>query len=79
MVIIDSVATTKQFGFFANVSISECSFQKVGRDQKCVSNQEKTHCLCSNMKLEVQTYNKACFIQNNGLTLEGILAKILYP
>ncbi len=73
MVIIDTVATTKGFGFYTNVHISECSFQKAGHDQKCVSNQKEIKSLCSNIKLEVT--NGACFIQNNGLTFTGILIK----
>jgi hypothetical protein len=71
-VIIDPIATTKEFGFYVIGSISECSFQQDGHDQKCLSNQEQTSRLCSNMKLDVLISNKACFIQNKGLTFKGI-------
>ncbi len=78
MVIIDLVATTQEFGFYASPNISECSFQKVGHDHKCVSNQAQSwRSQCTSMKLAVQTSTDACFIQNNGLTLTGMLAKIL--
>ncbi len=77
VVTIDPVAATQEFGFFASQNISECSFQKVGRDQKCVINQHETWSPCSSMKLAVQTFTKACIIQNKGLKLTGILAKIL--
>ncbi len=77
MVIIDLVAATKEFGFFANQNISECSFQKVGHDQRCVGHQQQPWSQCSIMKVDVVTSNEGCFIQNKGLTLTGILAKII--
>ena len=73
MVIID-VAASKIFGFYTNMTIYECSFQKVGHDQKCVSNQAWSP--CASMKLAVLASNEACYIHNTGLTLNGILAKM---
>jgi hypothetical protein len=75
MVIIDLDWAPKKFGFIASQNISECSFQKVGHDQKCVSNQ--TWSQCASMKLAVLASNKGCFFENKGLTLSGIFAKIL--
>jgi hypothetical protein len=77
MVIIDLVATMQGFGFSSSQNISECSFQKVGHDQRCVSNQQQTWSQCSSMKLAVQTFAEACIIQNKGLTLTGSLGKII--
>ncbi len=77
MVIFDLVTAHEKFGFYANVHISKCSFQKVGQNQKCVSNQQQTWSPCSSMKLAVLAFNNGCFIQSNRLTLIGILAKIL--
>jgi hypothetical protein len=75
MVIIDLVAETKEFGFSANQTIAECSFQKDGHLQKCVSNQQQPWSDCSGMKLAVIAFKDGCFIQNKGLALTGILAK----
>jgi hypothetical protein len=72
MVIIDLV-TKQLFGFYASQNISECSFQKVGQNQKCVRNQMYTIGQCSQMELDVLTNKKACYIQNKGLKLKGIL------
>jgi hypothetical protein len=78
VVVIDLVAATKEFGFFANQNISECSFQKVGHDRRCVGHQQQPWSQCSIMKLAVQKSTETCFIHNQGLTSTGILAKKLY-
>jgi hypothetical protein len=77
MVIIDVVATPQEFGVLASQNISECSFQKVGHDQICVGHPQHPRTQCSSMKLALQAYSDTCFINNNGLTLTGILAKIM--